>query len=117
MFERQPGSLTVTIVKHPPSSTIRSLPTDPLPAAPTTIAKSGCLVETQSQNESVGLSVTNTELVWIFLPPDSDTMSIGSTDVLRFNNRDYHMQGPAAVEYSIDGDPIVVWCIARWEES
>jgi hypothetical protein len=117
MFDRIPGSLDVTIVKRPASTTIRNLPTDPLPPAPTTIVKSGCLVETQSQAESVGLSTTNTELVWIFLPPDSDTVAIGSTDVLRFNGRDYHMQGPAAVEYSIDGDAIIVWCICRWEAS
>jgi hypothetical protein len=117
MFDRIPGSLDVTIVKRPAASTVRSLPTDPPPPAPTTILKSGCLVETQSQNESAGLSTTNTELVWIFLPPDSDTMAITSTDVLRFNNRDYHLQGPAAVEYSLDGDPIIVWCICRWEAS
>ena len=117
MFERNPGSQDVIIVKRPPATTVRSLPTDPLPPTPTTIVKSGCLVETQSQNESIGLNVTNTELVWIFLPPDADTMTIGSTDTLRFNGRDYQMQGPAAVEYGIDGDPFVVWCICRWEAS
>jgi hypothetical protein len=115
MFDRIPGSLDVTIVKRPPATTVRSLPTDPLPPAPATIVKSGCHVETQSQAESAGLATTNTEVVWIFLPPDSDSMAITSSDVLRFNNRDYHMQGPAAVEYSIDGDPIIVWCICRWE--
>lgn len=117
MFEHTAGSLEVTIVKHPASTTVRALPTDPPPPPPTTIVKPGCLVETQSQAESVGLSTTNTELVWIFLPPDPDSTAITSTDVLRFNGRDYHMQGPAAVEYSIDGDPIIVWCIARWEAS
>lgn len=115
MFMRQPGSLTVTIVKRPPASTIRRLPTDPPPAAPVVIAKQGCHVEVQSQTESTGLANTNLEIVWFFLPPDSDTTSIVATDVLQFNGRDYQVQGPAAVEYSIDGDPIIVWCIARWE--
>lgn len=115
MFEHTAGSQDVTIVKRPASTTVRQLPTDPPPPAPTTIVKAGCLVETQSQAESVGLSVTNTETVWIFLPPDSDTMTIASTDILRFNGRDYHMQGPAAVEYALDGQPIIVWCICRWE--
>lgn len=117
MFDRIPGSLDVTIVKRPPSTTVRSLPTDPLPPAPTTIVKSGCHVETQSQTENVGLTTTNIEVVWVFFPPDSDSMTITSSDVLRFNGRDYHMQGPAAVEYSLDGEAIVVWCIARWEAS
>lgn len=117
MFEHTAGSLSVTIVKRTGSTTIRALPTDPLPPAPTTIVKSGCHVETQSQAESVGLSTTNTETVWIFLPPDTDTVAITATDVLQFNGRDYHMQGPAAVEYGIDGEPIIVWCICRWEAS
>lgn len=112
-----PGSLDLTIVKRTPQSTVRRLPTDPLPAAPTLIVKSGCHIETQSQIEIVGLSTTNSELVWAFLPPDSDTMAIDSTDALRFNGRDYQMIGPASVEYAIDGEPIQVWCIARWEES
>lgn len=116
-MERDAGSLTVTIVKKPAATTVRRLPTDPMPAAPTTIAKSGCHVETQSQLENAGLANTNTETVWIFLPPDADTVAITATDVLRFGSRDYQMQGPAAVEYSIDGEPIIVWCIARWEAS
>lgn len=115
MFGREPGSLTVTIVKKPAASTVRRLPTDPLPADPTLIVKTGCHVEVQSQTESTGLVNTNLENVWVFLPVDSDTLAITATDVLRFNNRDYQMQGPAAVEYSIDGDPIIVWCVARWE--
>lgn len=109
------GGLSVTIVKRPAASTVRSLPTDPLPDAPTEIVKSGCLVEVQSQTETVGLANTNTEIAWVFLPPDADSMAITGTDVLRFNNRDYHMQGPAAVEYGLDGDPVVVWCITKWE--
>lgn len=116
-MERLPGSLTVTIVKRPPASTVRRLPTDPQPAAPTLITKSGCHVEVQRQGEDVGLATTNTEVVWIFLPPDADTMAITSTDLLRFGGRDFHMQGPAAVEYALDGDPVVVWCIAEWEAS
>lgn len=116
-MERDAGSLTVTIVKKPAATTVRRLPTDPMPAAPTTIVKSGCHVETQSQLENAGLANTNIETVWIFLPPDADTVAITATDVLRFGSRDYQMQGPAAVEYSIDGEPIIVWCIARWEAS
>lgn len=116
-MERDAGSLTVTIVKKPAATTVRRLPTDPMPAAPTTIVKSGCHVETQSQLENAGLANTNTETVWIFLPPDAATVAITATDVLRFGSRDYQMQGPAAVEYSIDGEPIIVWCIARWEAS
>lgn len=117
MFQREPGGLTVTIVKRPGASTVRRLPTDPAPAAPTLIAKSGCHVEVQSQAENVGLATTNTETAWIFMPVDSDTTAITGTDALRFNNRDWQMQGPAAVEYGVDGDPIIVWCIARWEAS
>ena len=116
-MERDSGSLTVTIVKKPAASTVRRLPTDPLPAAPTTIVKHGCHVETQSQIENSGLANTNQETVWIFLPPDADTVAITATDVLQFGVREYQMQGPAAVEYSIDGEPIIVWCIARWEAS
>jgi hypothetical protein len=107
----------VTIVKKPASSTIRSLPTDPAPAAPQLIVVQGCHVETQSQTENVGLFAINTELVWIFMPPDSDTVAITSTDVLRFGGRDYQMLGPASVEYGIDGEARQVWCIARWEAS
>lgn len=114
-MDRLPGSLSVTIVKKPPASTVRRLPTDPAAAAPTLIVKSGCQVEVQRQTEDVGLSTLNTEVVWVFFPPDTDTMGITSTDVLRFGNRDYQMQGPAAVEYSLDGEPFVVWCIAEWE--
>ena len=114
---REPGRQSVTIVKRPASSTVRRLPTDPAPAEPVTIAKTGCLVETQSQREDAGLANLNSELVWIFMPADADTMSITATDVLRFGSRDYQMQGPAAVEFSIDGDPVIVWCIARWEAS
>jgi hypothetical protein len=116
-MSRIPGSLEVTIVKKPPGTTVRSLPTDPQPAAPQLIVKQGCHVETQSQIENVGLSAINTELVWIFMPPDADTVAITSTDVLRFASRDYQMQGPASVEYGVDGDSIQVWCIARWEAS
>lgn len=111
------GGLSVTIVKVPPASTVRSLPTDPLPDAPTEIVKSGCLVEVQSQTEESGLVNTNTEVVWVFMPPDADSMAVGATDVLRFGNRSYQMQGPAAVEYSLDGEPVVVWCVAKWEAS
>ncbi len=117
MLSREPGSLSVTIVRKPAASTVRRLPTDPVPAAPTLIVKSGCHVETQTQTESTGLTNTNLETVWIFMPPDADTMAITGTDVLRFGSRDYQMQGPAAVEYGIDGDPVIVWCIARWEAS
>ena len=117
MFEREPGALSVTIVKKPASSTVRRLPTDPLPAAPVEIVKSGCHVETQSQLENAGLANTNTETVWIFLPVDADTVAITATDVLRFGSREYQVQGPAAVEYSVDGDPVIVWCICRWEAS
>lgn len=114
---RVPGSLTVTIVKNPPATTVRRLPTDPAPAAPTLIVKKNCHVEVQRQTEDVSLATINTEVVWIFFPPDSDTLNITATDVLRFGNRDYRMQGPAAVEYALDGDPVVVWCIAEWEAS
>lgn len=112
-----PGALEVSIVKRSAASTVRRLPTDPLPAAPTVIVKQGCHVEVQSQTENVGLATTNTELVWVFMPPDSDTLGITATDVLRWNNRDYQMQGPAAVEYGLDGEPVVVWCVAEWELS
>lgn len=115
MLSREPGSLTVTIVKKPAATTIRRLPTDPLPADPNLIVKTGCHVEVQSQIESTGLVNTNLVNVWVFLPADADTMAIEATDVLRFNNRDYQMQGPAAVEYGLDGEPIIVWCVARWE--
>lgn len=115
MFSREPGSLTVTIVKKPAETTVRRLPTDPLPADPVLIPKAGCHVEVQSQIESTGLTNTNLVNVWVFMPVDSDTLGITATDVLRFGNRDYQMQGPASVEYSLDGEPIIVWCIARWE--
>lgn len=117
MFDRTVGNLSVTIVKRPPSSTVRRLPTDPQPAAAVTITKAGCLVESQSRAEDVGLATRNVEVAWFFLPPDSDTLAITATDVLRFNNRDFQMQGPAAVEYGLDGDPVVVWCVAQWEAS
>lgn len=117
MIERVPGSLDVTIVKVPAAATVKRLPTDPDPVAPTLIAKSGCHVEVQRQMENTGLTAMNTEVVWVFFAPDSDTMAITATDVLRFNGRDYQMQGPAAVEYSLDGEPIVVWCVAEWEAS
>ena len=116
-MSRVPGSLDVTIVKKPASSTVRSLPTDPQPSAPQLIVKHGCHVETQSQTENVGLFAINTELVWIFMPPDDDTTAITSTDVLRFAGRDYQMLGPASTEYGVDGDAVQVWCIARWEAS
>jgi len=116
-MSRIPGSLQVTIVKKPPGTTVRSLPTDPAPAAPRLIVKYGCHVETQSQMENIGLSAINTELVWVFMPADDDTVAITSTDVLRFSGRDYQMQGPASQEYGIDGDAVQVWCIARWEAS
>lgn len=111
------GQLSVTIVKRPPASTIRSLPTDPLPDPAVELVKSGCLVEVQAQTESPGLATMNTETVWVFMPPDSDSMGIVATDVLRFGSRDYQMQGPAAVEYGLDGEPVVVWCTAKWEAS
>lgn len=114
---RIPGSLEVTIVKKPPGSTVRNLPTDAAPASPQLIVKQGCHVETQSQTENVGLFAINTELVWIFMPADADTVAITSTDLLRFGARDYQMLGPASVEYGIDGDAQQVWCIARWEAS
>ena len=115
MLDHIAGSLEVTIVKRSAASTIRALPTDPLPPAPTTIVKTGCHVEIQSQTESAGLATTNTELAWIFFPPDADSLGITATDALRFNGRDYQMQGPAAVEYGLDGEALIVWCIARWE--
>lgn len=117
MFDRTVGNLSVTIVKVPASSTVRSLPTDALPAAPVTITKTGCLVESQSRAEEIGLASRNVELAWFFFPPDSDTLAISSFDVLRFNNRDFTMQGPAAIEYNLDGEPVVVWCVAQWEAS
>lgn len=115
MFDRTVGNLSVTIVKVAPSATVRRLPTDPAPAAPVAITKHGCLVESQSRAEDVGLATQNVELAWFFLPPDADTLAISSTDVLRFNNRDFKMQGPAAVEYNLDGEAVVVWCVAQWE--
>jgi len=116
-MSRIPGSLEVTIVKKPAGSNVRNLPTDPAPAAPQLIVKQGCHVETQSQTENVGLFAINTEMVWIFMPADADTVAITSTDLLRFGARDYQMLGPASVEYGIDGDAQQVWCIARWEAS
>lgn len=116
-MDRIPGSLDVTIVKRPAASTTRRLPTDPTPGQPTLVTKSGCHVEVQRQTETVGLTTSNTEVVWVFFTPDSDTLAISTTDVLRFRNRDYQMKGPAAVEYSLDGDPVVVWCVAEWEAS
>lgn len=116
-MSRIPGSLEVTIVKILPGSTVRSLPTDAAAPAPELIVKQGCHVETKSQTENVGLFAINTELVWIFMPPDADTVAITSTDVLRFADRDYQMLGPSSMEYGIDGDVQQVWCIARWEAS
>lgn len=112
---REPGSLSVTILKRPPADTIRSLPTDPALPEPTQIVKTGCHVEKQSQTETDGLAMTNSEVAWIFFLPDSDSMAITGSDVLRFGGRDFHMQGPAVIEYGLDGEPVMVWCIAKWE--
>lgn len=112
---REPGGLSVTILKRSAADTIRSLPTDPALPAPTQIVKTGCHVEKQSQTETDGLAMTNSEVAWVFLPPDEDSMSISGSDVLRFGGRDFHMQGPAIVEYNLEGEPVVVWCIAKWE--
>lgn len=112
-----PGSLDVVIVKRPPASTVRRLPTDPVAAAPVTVLVSGCHVEVQRQTEDIGLTALNTEVAWFFLPVTSDTRAIQSTDALRFGGRDYQMQGPASLEFTLDGDAVQVWCVGRWEAS
>lgn len=112
-----PGALDVVVVKRPPASTVRRLPTDPLPGVPVTFTVPGCHVEIQRVSEDTGLTTINNEVAWFFLPPTAVAKAISSTDLLRFGGRDYQVQGPPAVEYALDGDAVQVWCVGRWEAS
>jgi len=112
-----PGWLTVTLVKRPATSTVRRLPTDPAPAALVETSVAGCHFEVQRQSEDTELTTINTEVAWFFLPPTPLTLGITATDSLRFGGREYKVQGPAVVEYFLDGEASQVRCMGRWEQS
>lgn len=108
-----PGEDTVVLLKRA-AVTRRKLPTDPATAPDTRITKTGCQVEVQRPAETVDLTTVNSEIVWVFLPIDTDARGLTPADAIEFNSRVYEMQGPAAVE-TVDGEEVQVWCTAKWE--
>lgn len=109
-----PGEDTVVILKRPARRT-RRLPTDPPAADDTPITKAGCLFESQKSTEVVDLATKTSEIAWVFLPVDPDTLGITSADAIQFDDRVFEMQGPRAVETGVDGEQVQVWCVVKWE--
>ncbi len=116
------GGDTVGIVKRSKSNT-RDRLRQRLDAAPTVVAKSGCLFQVQSaaperrEGQDEGATVER-EQARVFLPVDDDTQAIDSTDAIQFpypDGRVYELAGDRVVQNDIHGRSDHVRLVVEWQ--
>lgn len=78
-------------------------------------SKSGCLFEIQRPAETEQLATVDSEIAWVFLPVDDDTRAITTFDAIDFDGRTFEMRGPRAIERTLDGEEVQVWCTVQWQ--
>ncbi len=100
MFDDTPGGQTLTILKRA-GTPVKDANGITIPGDDTPVVVEGCLAEMQRGEEAVGLTTTNGELGWFFLPVNDDTRAITTRDAISFDDRTFEMRGPRVIEYDL----------------